>query len=236
MPIGDSNDVNPCNDIHRDKTNSLDFFYQSHNNVCKTLGFPEGTTHMRSGPDYNLLYEIAEGQAGYFTAYQARSVGFSWERLSENVKTGRFRRVAHGIYRLSRFPISQNENYFVAWLRTRPDSVISHESALSVYNLSDDLPDEIHVIIPRTGSRRRQGLRLHTNRIGKDEITICEGLPITTVERTIADVAFSGLAADQVQNAIKGAIYRGLTTRQQLIAMADRRGGRVMRIFSQVLG
>jgi hypothetical protein len=32
------------------------------------------------------LYRIAENQAGYFTAQQARGVGYSWERLSQNVK------------------------------------------------------------------------------------------------------------------------------------------------------
>ena len=190
---------------------------------------------MSNGPDYNQLYEIAERQAGYFAAYQARSVGFSWERLSTNVKTRRFQRVAHGVYRLSQFPGSQHEDLFVAWLRTGPDSVISHESALSVYDLSDVLPGEIHVTIPRTGSRRREGIRLHTNRLREDEITTREGLPITTVERTIADVAFSGLGEDQVQNAIRDAIQRGLTTRQQLMNAANRRGGRVKRIFNRVL-
>lgn len=190
---------------------------------------------MNHRPDYNLLYEIAEGQAGYFAAYQARSVGFSWERLSANAKTGRFQSVAHGIYRLSQFPGSKHEDLFVACLRTGPDSVISHESALSVYDLSDVLPGEIHVIIPRTGSRRRDGIRLHTNRLKEDEITTREGLPITTVERTIADVAFSGLGEDQVQEAIRDAIQRGLTTRQKLMNMADRRRGRVKRIFNRVL-
>jgi predicted transcriptional regulator of viral defense system len=189
---------------------------------------------MGKGPDYNLLYDIAEGQAGYFAAYQARSAGFSWERLSENAKSGRFQRVAHGIYRLTQFPGSLHEDLFVAWLRTGPDSVISHESALSVYDLSEVIPGEIHVIIPRTASRRRDGIRLHTNRLREDEITSREGLPITTVERTIADVTFSGLAEDQVQEAIRDAIQRGLTTRQRLMNMADPRGGRVKRIFNRV--
>jgi hypothetical protein len=39
-------------------------------------------------PDYEHLYEIAEGQAGYFTTRQARAVGFTAERLSGNVKNG----------------------------------------------------------------------------------------------------------------------------------------------------
>ena len=52
---------------------------------------------MNDEPDYNLLYETAENQAGYFTATQARTHGFSWERLSDNVKRGRFLRIVRGI-------------------------------------------------------------------------------------------------------------------------------------------
>ena len=47
-------------------------------------------------PDYDALYNIVEDQGGYFTAAQARSVGFSWERLSNNVKSEQFDRVSTG--------------------------------------------------------------------------------------------------------------------------------------------
>jgi len=114
--------------------------------------------------------------------------------------------------------------------------VISHESALSVYGLSDVLPTQPHVIIPRTGSRRHKGIRLHTNQIQKDEITSREGLPITTPERTIADVIVSGLEFGFVKQAIEQALNRGLTTKQKLIRQAERRGGRVAEQIKQVIG
>ena len=158
---------------------------------------------MNQGPDYQQLYETAESQAGYFAAHQARKCGFSWERLSSNVKTRRFIRIRRGIYRLAQFPGSKNEDLFVAWLRTGPDSVISHESALSLYELSDVLPAEIHLIVPRTSSRRRPDIRQHTHRLDADEITAREGLPVTTVPRTLADVAASGLAEEQVRQVVR---------------------------------
>lgn len=175
---------------------------------------------------YDQLYEIAEDQAGYFTAKQARKVGFSYERLSTNAKKGRFSRVAHGIYRLDHFPASPFEDLFVAWLRTGPDSVISHQSALGVYDLSDVLPHEIHVIVPRTASRRRDDLRLHTHQIRKDEITKREGLPVTTVARTIADVAKGNLSRELVFQAIEEALEKGMTTKNDLLQQAERQGGR----------
>lgn len=184
-------------------------------------------------PDYDRLYEIAESQAGYFTAEQAREVGFSYERLSSNAKSGKFQRVKKGIYRLARFPSSPYEDLFVAWLRTGPNSVISHESALAFYELTDVLPSEVHVIIPRTASRRRKGIRLHTNQLESDEITHREGLPITTVARTIADVAASGLSEEHIRQAIREALKRGVTTPKELVNQAQRRGGRMRQMVEK---
>jgi predicted transcriptional regulator of viral defense system len=190
---------------------------------------------MNSKPDYDHIYEIAEEQAGYFTARQARDAGFSWERLSSNASTGRFLRINRGIYRLAQFPGSAHEDLFVAWLRTGKNSVISHESALSVYNLTDTLPGEIHVIIPRTASRRREGIRLHTNHLKSDDVILREGLPVTSVARTIADVITGGLAEEQVNNAIHEALQRGMVDQESLLEEAKIRGGRVEEIIRHAL-
>lgn len=190
---------------------------------------------MRAQPDYNHLYEIAENQAGYFTAQQAHSAGFSKERISYYVTTGRFSRIQRGIYRLVQFPGSMYEDLFIAWLKTGPDAVISHESALYLYGLSDVLPSEIHVIMPRTGSRRRKGVRLHTNRLSPDDVARREGLPVTNAARTIVDVAASGIAKEQIRKAVHEAIRQGLTGRDELLSMASRRGSRVQRIIENIL-
>jgi predicted transcriptional regulator of viral defense system len=186
-------------------------------------------------PDFNRLYKIAEGQAGYFTANQAQEAGFSWERLSYYVTTGRFSRVQRGVYRLVQFPSSPNEDLFVAWLKTGPDAVISHESALYLYQLSDVLPGEIHVNMPRTGSRRRVGIRLNTNRLSPGDVTQREGLRVTSAARTIVDVAVNGIAEEQIRKAVHGAIQQGLTGRDALLSMAARRGGRVRHMIYCIL-
>jgi predicted transcriptional regulator of viral defense system len=186
---------------------------------------------MDTKPDYNRLYNIVEEQGGYFTAAQAHGVGFSWERLSNNVKSGKFQRVAPGVYRLVQFPASAHEDLFVAWLATGPHSTISHESALAFYELSDVLPAEVHVIVPRTASRRRVSIRQHTNHLAPDEVTRRGGLQVTTVARTIADVASHGLAEDQVRQAIQEALQRGLVSQEDLLTQAERRGGRAQKLI-----
>lgn len=180
----------------------------------------------RKPPDQGKLYGIAEPQGGYFTSAQAAGAGFSRKLLWHYQTTGKLIRVAHGIYRLAQFPSSRFEDLFVAWLKCGPKSAISHESALAVYDLSDMLPAEIHVTVPRTASRRRKGIRLHTNRLRPAEVVKREGLPVTSVPRTIADVARAALSEDHVARAIRDALERGLTTRQALLAEARRRAGR----------
>jgi predicted transcriptional regulator of viral defense system len=190
---------------------------------------------MDTQPDHTRLYAIAENQAGYFTARQAHSAGFSKERISYYVTTGRFSRVQRGIYRLVQFPGSPYEDLFVAWLKTGPEAVISHDSALSLYKLSDILPSETHVIMPRTGSRRRKGIRLHTNRLNLDEVTQREGLRVTSAARTIVDVTAGGIAEEQIRKAVHEAIQQGLAGRDELLSIASRRGGRVLRIIKKIL-
>ena len=192
-------------------------------------------TATTSSPNHDHLYQIAEAQAGYFSAAQARLAGFSPALASYHVQSGLFERIRPGLYRLKRFPASPHEDLFVAWLRAGTRAVISHDSALALYDLSDLLPYEIHLTVPRTASRRHPGLRLHTNRLEPADVTHYAGLPITTVPRTIADMAASGLSEELVRQAIQEALRRGLTTTEQLRMNASRRGGRVYSLIEQAL-
>lgn len=186
-------------------------------------------------PDSDALYLIAEDQAGYFTVQQAAAAGYSRQRLYDIARRGQLLHVSHGIYRLVHFPATRFEDLHIASLRTGPESVISHYSALAVYELSDVLPSINHVIIPRTGSRRRKGIQLHTHKLEADEITRREGLRITTVERTIADVIVDGISYQHARQAVQEALQFGMTTEGKLLSYAQRRKGRAGEVICQIL-
>lgn len=189
----------------------------------------------KPSPDPEKIYQVAEQQAGYFTSQQALAAGYTQPLLAYHTRTCRFSRIKRGIYRLSLFPEVPFADLFVAWLQTGQDSVISHDSALVVYGLSDILPSRIHVTMARTASRRRTDLQLHTNRLTSDEITRREGLPVTTVPRTLADVITSGLGEEQVHQAIREAVARGLVSEKALLRYAARRSERVARVIRRAL-
>ena len=94
------------------------------------------------------LYSIAESQQGYFTAAQGIEAGFADYLHPYHVRTGEWERVYRGIYRLSKYPCSMDSHYVVwsLWSRNRegvPQGVYSHETALSMFDLSDANPAKI---------------------------------------------------------------------------------------------
>jgi hypothetical protein len=108
--------------------------------------------------------------------------------------------------------------WLVAWLQAVPQGVITLDSAQARYGLSDLLPHRIHMTVPRTTSRRRPEPQLHTKRLAQDDVTHYEGLPITTVLRTLVDVTAAGLAGEQVRQANQEALRRGLVARESFSA------------------
>lgn len=177
--------------------------------------------------DEQRLYEVAEAQAGYFTTRQAQAVGYSRQLLRHYAQVSNAKHIQHGIYRLTRFPNSPREDIYIAWLRCGSHSVISHESALELYDLSDAMPTKIHVCVPRGVSMRRSGICLHTVKLQLDEVTSWLGLRVTTVERTIADVASQGAQEWIIQQAIREAFARGWLLQDSLLKQAQRHRRRV---------
>ena len=113
----------------------------------------------------------------------------------------------------------------IVWLQTGPGSIISHDSALALYELSDGLPVAVHVTVPRSASRRRSGMRLHTQRLAPTDVTHRSGLAVTTVPRTLADVAAAGLAEEFVAQAVQQALARVLALPEEILA-----AGRIRRV------
>lgn len=157
-----------------------------------------------------VLYGIAEDQAGYFTAAQARAAGLHQVRLVQLAQQGDIERMSRGVYRFTRFPVSRFGNYMeaVLWPQVRrPDvvGVISHQSALFIHELSDVSPARVHVTLPTTVRIRREvpkGLAIHYADLAPRDVERVEGVPVTTPARSIRDAHASHLGNDLVRQAI----------------------------------
>lgn len=123
------------------------------------------------------IYPIAERQGGYFTAAQAVARGVSHQQLYYLSRSGSIERVAHGIYRLKRFPSQQFEDVIVATLWAGEGAVASHETALAVYGLTDAMPPVIHVTVQGRFRGKKKGVVVHSAPLQKGERSIRGGVP-----------------------------------------------------------
>lgn len=188
--------------------------------------------------DYDGLYQLAEAQAGYFTSGQAVEVGMDPSTLRYHARPGgRYERVRRGLYRLRHFPSSSVEHVVAAWLPLRSaGAVVSHASALELYELSDVVPEVVHVSVPRAkrGQRPRPGVRIHTlvESLGSGDVRTVAGVSVTSPERSIVDCLEGGVQPEQVELAIRQALARGLTSRRRLWEAAADRSARVREVVA----
>lgn len=169
------------------------------------------------------LYQTAAGQAGCFTTAQAIKAGFDDNTHPYHVKAGNWIREWRGIYRLSRYPVADTGHYVLwsLWSRNRanePQGIYSHETALSLYDLSDAMPGRIHMTVPSTFRRHSKipgVLRLHFGLIQPDEIEEREGYRVTKPMRTIVDLTLDkSVSLDILRQALSEGKKRGLISRK----------------------
>ncbi|MCL2724826.1 MAG: type IV toxin-antitoxin system AbiEi family antitoxin domain-containing protein [Polyangiaceae bacterium] len=173
-----------------------------------------------SGPDWNRLFEIASGQAGYFTTQQAADAGYSTHLLRKHIHAGRVTRSRRGIYRLVHFPPSEHEELVTAWLWSEQVGVISHQTALALHGLSDVLPAHVHLTLPAAWGKRRfrvpPGVVLHHADVMPEDRAWFGAVPITNTLRTLRDCADAGFSPELLRQAARQALRRGLVARNEL--------------------
>lgn len=194
----------------------------------------------QTAPD--ALFEITEQQQGYFTAKQAAEAGYQLGSQAHHAKSGNWVRVERGIYRLARFPQSDEEQLVIysLWSRNRagePEGVYSHQTALSIHELSDVNPARLHMTIPITFRRRAKTpkiLVLHRAGLDESEVEQRQGFAVTRPLRSIADLAATeSVSQDIIAQALAEGRQRGLITVREISEL--RRQGKLPTWFDDLL-
>ncbi len=164
------------------------------------------------------LFEVAESQQGYFTAGDAKRLGYDYPHQHFHVNRGNWIRVGHGIYRLKHFPAVRHEDLIRWWLWSRKKGVISHETAAAVYELGILLPAKIHLTVPMNFRKDpADDLILHKAALSESEIQTRAGFPITSPLRTIFDLARSRMDNERLQAVARDAIRQGIARRDEIL-------------------
>jgi predicted transcriptional regulator of viral defense system len=171
------------------------------------------------------LYDLAEGQQGYFTTKQAKAAGFAENTHPYHVQNGNWIRENRGIYRLAQFPAADRPDLvlWALWSRNRKqegEGVYSHQTAMSLHSLSDLNPAKLHMTVP-SGFRRNSTipdiLVLHYGDPLPEDVQIGPGYKYTRPLRTILDLIEVGTVEQTfIVQALRQAIDRGLITHEQI--------------------
>jgi len=188
------------------------------------------------------LFEIAEQQQGFFTTKQAKAAGFAENTHPYHVQVGNWIREHRGIYRLTLFPTADRPDLvlWALWSRNRNEEVegvFSHDTALSLYDLSDLNPAKLHMTVP-TDFRRNSDipgiLVLHYADLPDSDVQTAQGFKFTRPLRTILDLIEAGMVERNfIRQALRQSVDGGLITRQQI--RNTRMSGPARKIVEEVL-
>jgi predicted transcriptional regulator of viral defense system len=173
----------------------------------------------------------AKRQHGVVARRQLREWGMASDAIDRRLLAGRLHRIHAGVYAVGHEVLSREGHWMAAVLAAGPGAVLSHSAAAALWRIRNPSSGAIHVTTPRK-CRSTQTIRRHRSRIPADEVTVVEGIPVTTVPRTLFDLAAVS-SVENVEFALREAEYRRLhdplSLPDLLARYPGRRGSRAIR-------
>ena len=170
-------------------------------------------------------WRLVERQHGAVSRAQLLELGLSSDAIAHRVGTGRLHPVAHGIYAAGRPDLPRHGQWFAALLACGPTAVLSHRSAAALWGIGPDDLAISEVTVSTAVRRRRPGVAVHCRALGPSEQIVRKGVPVTTVERTLLDLA-TKVGVGRLERAINEADKLDLVDPETLRAVLDRYAGR----------
>lgn len=175
-----------------------------------------------TAPDRRVA-ELAGRQHGVVARRQLLDLGFGPRAIGSRLARGNFHLIHHGVYAIGHTVLTLHARWMAAVLACGPGAVLSHRSAAGLWGLLD-ASSQLEVVRPGK-FRKRPGIVARFAAIPADERTLVEGIPVTTVPRTILDLASLGKLRP-TQRAIHEAEVQQLTDRLSLPDLLARYPGR----------
>ncbi|MGW6203702.1 hypothetical protein ACWF9B_08660 [Streptomyces sp. NPDC055089] len=174
------------------------------------------------------LGHVTAEQWGLVTAEQAEQAGVNAACLDSLVQSGVLVVVGAQVFQLAGAPMPPHLDIKVAWLHLDPgtpawqrltgnSAVISHSSACRLHGLGDLPVGKVDLLFSAVGGTVEAGVRVHhETRPDAAQITIVDGLPVTTAGRTITDLLHTGLDGGHVGGVMADAARLGLVDLRSL--------------------
>lgn len=159
------------------------------------------------------------------TRKELERLGISRNALESLIKEDKLLRVGRGVYQLPSVELDNESLYRAATKRIKGRSAVCLMSALSHYNLTDEISKQTWLLVDASGRSYHKDIRLYRSRNPNWKIGIAkaDGYLITSLERTIVDAVilkkkFGNLGIE----ALKKALKEKLTTASKIMDMASK--------------
>lgn len=140
-------------------------------------------------------------------------------QVAYRVRTGRLVRLYRGVYAVGHGVLRPEGLRLAAVLACGAGSALSHRSAAAHWGLRATSRARVEVTKPRGSGPGPAGVDVSCARLIAADVTVLHGVPVTTVARTLVDlaaVAPMATVADAVDMAIRQKIYDRRTLQVQL--------------------
>ncbi len=131
---------------------------------------------------------LARRERWVVTTAELRAAGCSPSRIKRLCRAGWLTRVFHGVYLVGRAVPTRDERERAAVKACGKGAVLSHRSAGVRWGILPAYRGPVEVTAPTQRAPRR-GLRPYEARLDRRDITVKDGVPITTLARTLVDLA-----------------------------------------------
>lgn len=175
------------------------------------------------------LWQLATRRRGYFTAGEAKAIGYSYQAQQFHKERGNWIQIDRGIYRFREYLAlpSSNTDHLVRWaLWSGNRGVVSHSSALAVHDLGIANPNQVHLTVPPGFRQKHNAVTLHRATLEHRDIEEQEGFRVTTPLRAVLETAAEGIDQDIIDAAVADLLDRGALTRRRLLHAAQEIGPR----------
>lgn len=133
---------------------------------------------------------LAKRQHGVVSIRQLMALGVTHDAVRARVAAGRLHRVHVGVYAVGHANLSLRGHWMAAVLAYGRGALLSHRDAAALWGVRAVSDGSIDVTMDtRAGLVRRPGLTPHRCRIHPEDRERVDGIPVTSVPRTLLDLA-----------------------------------------------
>lgn len=170
---------------------------------------------MNKNTHIETLAQLAASQNGLFSTAQANAYGVPRDAVARLARLGRITRMAQGVYHLNGVPSNIYDDLRAAWLSTAPeimlynrlaqhdDIVIGGRTAAAIHGIGEFFLSPYRFYTSKRFNSRNSEISCSIRHIPTNETTVIDGLRVTTVERTLYDLALDNEDPSLLANTIR---------------------------------